>query len=138
MTNKGLLNFLAILHGGGKQVYLKPILPEPPTFLIEKDYPIKHVSKPKVPVDYEKISQIINDRRDAEIGFANLYSEKIEIEEFGQKLLRKIHSFERYKARVRKLYLTLKDSDGSVAVTSKMLQKDLYVAERTVDNEGFT
>jgi chromosome segregation ATPase len=119
-----------------------PQFPEPPKHLVIKDSVIEHLPKRKTSDDLVRLVQIENDLRSAESGFASLYTEKQDVEGTNQKLLKKLRAFDRYKLRVRRIFNHLMNIDGSTAVTSKMLQKDLYIAERTVEklqieNDGF-
>jgi chromosome segregation ATPase len=122
------------------QVYLKPnseapsIVPEPPKFLTEKDYAIQHVPKLQNSVSDETVHQLLDDRRTAEELYAIIFSEKNELEDFINQLKRNIQAYERFQVRVRRIYDYLKGNDVAVMATAKLLQKDLYIAERTVEN----
>ena len=115
-------------------------MPSPPNFLVEA-MPTNglevHVPARKASLraaSDPSYNEILNERKTAEADFARVYSEYGELTDFNRKLLKRIHFFERFRGRIREAYNRLQHSEGSQLQVAKLIQKDLFIAERTVES----
>lgn len=114
-------------------------LPKPPEFLFkpqlspEYDFiELDNLAPPpqKMPdlVPNNIYQAAIEQRRSAEMNYAEIYSQYLEVVAFNERLLRKIRRLEKFKGKMRPVFNNLKNKDNSVH--KKLAQAQLQIKER--------
>lgn len=132
-------------------------MPSPPEFLLkkqeilledplEKTIPESHLSEshpsesqapePVLPktVDATLYQSALADRQTAEMNYAEIYSQYLDVVSFNEKLLRSLRRYENYQTRVRKIYDRAKIGDQIVLNNLKLARRDLAAADKTVSD----
>ncbi len=116
-------------------------MPSPPEFLIrpqnsfeEATYPtmIEEYVPAPLPqnIDYSLYQNVINDRKQAEMSYAEIYAQYVEQVTLIEKLRGKQKTFERFKERVRTIYARAIDRDESSATESRRLEYQFIQSEK--------
>ncbi|MDZ4678276.1 MAG: hypothetical protein SGI74_12295 [Oligoflexia bacterium] len=124
------------------KIKINGAMPAPPDFLLTKfivDEPIhtfvqsQYVEKQPSTVDYIIYQSAIEDRKQAEISSAEIYSKYLELINFNEKLLRIISNYKRYKIRARQVYNHAKISDQILIDNLDLTRKSLVSTERAMN-----
>jgi chromosome segregation ATPase len=123
------------------------MIPSPPEFLLAKPQePVQDIvqeaaadSAPQIPeasmpptVDSYIYMQAIEDRREAETGYAEIYSQYLEVVGFNEKLLRTLAVQRRFRARVRAVYDRAKLGDQVLAESAQAAHRNLVATEKAL------
>jgi methylmalonyl-CoA mutase cobalamin-binding domain/chain len=108
----------------------KTLLPEPNPIIHPK------VEEKKMPqyVDVNIYNSALEDRNNAEMHAAQIYSQYLEVVQFNEKLLRNITAFDRFRRRARQVYNQAKRGDQIVADNLKENQRSLITTERLLSD----
>lgn len=85
-------------------------------------------------VDYLLYSRAVEDRRTAETQYAEIYSQYLQAVTFNETLVRRISTFKRFLRRNREVYNRAKNMDMVVAENLKLVQRDLAVSDKAMND----
>ncbi len=115
-------------------------MPSPPEFLTRTHptegatYPVmieEHIPAPLPKnIDYGLYQNVINDRKQAEMSYAEIYAQYIELITLNEKLLIKQNNFERFKQRVRVIYDRALDRDESLSTETRRAEYQILQLEK--------
>lgn len=115
-------------------------MPSPPEFLTRNNttegetFPTMievHVPEPMPKnIDFGLYQNVVNDRKQAEMSYAEIYAQYVELVTINEKLEGKKRIFERFKNRVRKIYNHALDRDENLSVETRRNQFKISNLER--------